>query len=117
MAATMSGQPMLWEEGRSRYYKEPAKMTRWSDPITSYQAAATVDLTKGQKVVMSAFRVRNNMTDDELIAQVVALGLKLSPSGCRSRRKELVELGLLRDSGVKAKTASGRQTIVWELIQ
>lgn len=113
----MTDQQMLWEEGRSRYYKEPARMTRRYDPITSYQAAATVDLTKGQKIVMSAFRVSNNMTDDELIAQVERLKLKLSPSGCRSRRKELVELGLLRDSGVKAKTASGRQTIVWELIQ
>lgn len=108
---------MLWEEGRSRFYKTPKQMTRRFDPITSFQAAATVDLTKGQKIVMSAFRVNNNMTDDELIAQVIDLKLKLSPSGCRSRRKELVELGLLRDSGAKAKTASGRQTIIWELIQ
>lgn len=113
----MSDQQMLWEEGRSRYYHDPRKITRWSDPATSLQAAATIDLTKSQKVVMSAFRVNNNMTDDELIAQVARLGLTLSPSGCRSRRKELVEMGLLRDSGVKGKTASGRFTIVWELVK
>jgi len=113
----MSDQPMLWTEGRSTFYKAPNQMTRWSDPATSLLAAATVDLTKGQKIVMSAFRVRNSMTDDELIAQVAALGLKLSPSGCRSRRKELVEAGLLRDSGVREKTQSKRLTTVWELVQ
>lgn len=108
---------MLWAEDRSIYYKAPKQMTRWSDPATSLLAAASVDLTKGQKIVMAAFRVRNSMTDDELIAQVVALGLKLSPSGCRSRRKELVELGILRDSGVKEKTQSKRLTTVWEVVQ
>jgi len=113
----MSDQPMLWAEDRSIYYKAPKQMTRRSDPATSLLAAASVDLTKGQKVVMAAFRVRNSMTDDELIAQVVALGLKLSPSGCRSRRKELVELGILRDSGVKEKTQSKRLTTVWEVVQ
>jgi hypothetical protein len=113
----MSDQMMLWEEGRSRYYKTAKQMTRWSDPTTSLLAAASVDLTKGQKIVMSAFRTTNSMTDDELIAQVARLGLKLSPSGCRSRRKELVELGILRDSGTKALTASKRTTTVWELVQ
>ena len=113
----MSDQPMLWAEERSRYYKTPEKMTRWSDPATSYEAAASVDLTKGQKIVMLAFRSKRSMTDDELIAQVARLGLKLSPSGCRSRRKELVEMGLIRDSGVKEQTASHRSTIVWEIVQ
>lgn len=107
---------MLWAEKRSTYYKTPSKMTRWSDPATSYQAAASVDLTKGQKIVMTAFRTRRSMTDDELIAQIAKLGLKLSPSGCRSRRKELVEIGLIRDSGVKEKTTSHRSTIVWEIV-
>jgi hypothetical protein len=114
---SMSDQMMLWEEGRSRYYKEPRQMTRRFDPTTSLLAAASVDLTKGQKIVMAAFRVTPSMTDDELIAQVGRLNLKLSPSGCRSRRKELVELGILRDSGTKALTASKRTTTVWELVQ
>ena len=113
----MNDQPMLWEENRSRYHKSPKQMTRWSDPVTSLVAAASVDLTKGQKIVMAAFRVRRSMTDDELIAKVADLGLKLSPSGCRSRRKELVEMGLIRDSGVKEQTASHRSTIVWELAE
>lgn len=113
----MSDQPMLWEENRSRYHKSPKQMTRWSDPVTSLTAAASVDLTKGQKIVMSAFRTRRSMTDDELIAQVAKLGLKLSPSGCRSRRKELVEKGFLRDSGVKEQTAAHRGTIVWEVVE
>lgn len=113
----MSDQEMLWTEGRSKFYKEPVRMTRWADPITSYQAAASVDLNKSQKIVMSAFRTRNSMTDEELVLQVVKIGLKLSQSGCRSRRKELVVMGVLRDSGVREKTAAGRSTTVWELIQ
>lgn len=111
----MSDQMMLWAEDNSRYYKTPQKMTRWSDPLTSFLAARSVDLTKGQKIVMSAFRAKRSMTDDQLIAQVSINGDKLSPSGCRSRRKELVEIGVLRDSGTKQKTASGRLTIVWEI--
>lgn len=107
---------MLWAEGNSRYYKDPRRMARWSDPGTSFQAAATVDLTKGQKIVMAAFRHKNAMTDEELINQVAELNFKLSPSGCRSRRKELVDLEILRDSGVRAKTAHNRQTVVWEIV-
>lgn len=113
----MSDQEMLWTESRSKFYKQPARMTRWADPITSYQAAASVDLNKSQKIVMSAFRTRNSMTDEELVIQVARIGLKLSQSGCRSRRKELVVMGVLRDSGVKEKTAANRSTIVWELTQ
>jgi hypothetical protein len=106
---------MLWAEDNSRYYKDPRKMTRWDDPVTSFLAAKSVDLTKGQKKVIAAFRMQRGMTDDQLIAQVAKNGDKLSPSGCRSRRKELVELGILRDSGHKQKTVSGRLTTVWEL--
>jgi len=113
----MTDQMMLWPEGGSRYYKDPRKMARRSDPATSFQAAASVDLTNGQKIVMAAFRVRNQMTDDELVNLVAELRLKLSPSGCRSRRKELVERGILRDSGVKALTPHKRTTTVWEIVQ
>ena len=112
----MSNQEMLWDEGRSKYVtKVSRQMTRWSDPGTSFEAAASVAMTKSQKIVMIAFRSRNAMTDEELIHMIAKLGFKLSASGARSRRKELVEMGLLRDSGVRELTDNRRQTTVWEL--
>ncbi len=41
---------------------------------------------------------------------------KFAPSGARTRRKELVRLGLVRDSGVRKRTEANRPTIVWEAV-
>jgi len=85
---------------------------RNSDPITSLEAADSVrDITGAQQKVLEAFQRHGPMTDEQLIA----LGLGLSPSGTRSRRAELVDRRLLRDSGVTTLTASKRKTIIWEL--
>ena len=45
---------------------------------------------------------------DEAIA-----ALKMNPSSFRPRRGELVEVGMLKDSGQRRKTASGRSAVVW----
>jgi len=42
---------------------------------------------------------------------------KASHSGLRSRRAELVKVGLVRDSGKRAKLISGRYSIVWEAVK
>jgi len=39
----------------------------------------------------------------------------MNPSTERPRRGELVEMGVLLDSGRRAKTKSGRNTIIWNL--
>jgi len=61
------------------------------------------------------------MTDEELFTcytKAVAAGLApiASPSGVRSRRAELVVLGLVEDTGTKRKLVSGRNAIVWKQI-
>lgn len=50
-------------------------------------------------------------TDDEL-----QIGLAMDPSTERPRRIELVNAGLVRDSGRTRKTRSGRRATVWEVV-
>jgi hypothetical protein len=42
---------------------------------------------------------------------------KASTSGLRSRRAELVRMGLVKDSGKRIKLRSGRYSIVWEAVK
>jgi hypothetical protein len=42
---------------------------------------------------------------------------KASTSGLRTRRAELVKMGLIKDSGKRARLRSGRYSIVWEAVK
>ena len=98
--------------------------TRRGMPETSYKAAASVvNLGRTRDAILSVLRDYGWQTDEE-IADVYNfrhyLGRpfdypKVSPSGLRSRRSELVKLGLVCDSGQRAKTQSGRESIVWSV--
>lgn len=61
--------------------------------------------------VLELLRTRA-MTDEEV--QTV---LEMNPSTQRPRRVELVESGLVRDSGTKRQTRSGRLAVVWEVTE
>lgn len=90
---------------------------RMTDPNTSWEAAASVtNVTETQQHILLILTIP--MTDDELIDAFDAMagsnGWKLaSPSGIRSRRAELVALGLVKDTGERRKSWSGRKSIVW----
>lgn len=90
--------------------------TRMSDPETSHKAAAkVVNLGRTRDWILAALR-QGPKTDeqiDEYFRCFVAFWV--SPSGLRSRRSELVKLGLVCDSGQRAKTQSGRESIVWRI--
>lgn len=90
---------------------------RRNDPTTSFEAAASVqNVTETQRNILLLLAMP--MTDDQLVDAFYrfaeANGWKMaSPSGIRSRRAELVAAGLVKDSGERAKSWSGRNSIVW----
>lgn len=96
---------------------------RGSDPWTSHAAARSLDperLRETQKAVLSAFQEFGAMHHEALVEKYAATYAgrgwpKQSVSGLRTRTHELVEGGLLRDSGMAVVLASGRKSIVWSV--
>lgn len=96
---------------------EPYAVARSTDPQTSWEAARSVkDIRKSQQQVLQVFRRHGALSDEAMILRASIAGVNQSHSGLRTRRKELVVLGFVRDSGRRDKTESGRFTIVWELV-
>lgn len=93
---------------------------RSTDPETSHAAARSVkDLRSSQADVLVVLRRMVPMTDEELVETYQDLARSgfvrsQSPSGIRTRRSELVELGLVEDSGQRETLRSGRRAIVWK---
>lgn len=84
---------------------------RTHDRATSHEAAQSVtNVTATQQAILNALVLP--MTDDNLIRFIRLTGLAVSESGVRSRRAELVALGLVKSVGV-TKSVSGRSMNVW----
>ena len=95
---------------------------RVTDPLTSHEAAASViepgntrDNMLGLFVTVAGYGILG-LTDEELFDAYAAAFGDISPSGCRTRRKELVDLALVENAGLVRKTKSGRNTIVWRSV-
>jgi hypothetical protein len=88
---------------------------RRGDPRTSHDAARSLKyVTDAQSSIIDLFREFGPMTDEQVWERLRGRIL-ISPSGARTRRHELVEAGLLVDSGERARTLANRHTIVWRL--
>jgi hypothetical protein len=95
---------------------------RSSDPWTSHAAARSLDpatLRETQRCVLDCFRRFGAMHHERLVDEYDSgrrvLGWRIqSVSGLRTRTKELVDAGFLRDSGRTVRLRSGRRSIVWE---
>lgn len=96
---------------------------RATDPETSRLAAQSLRpdrMRETQRVIVEILHRFGPACDEDIAVYANQLASldeapKQSPSGLRSRRAELVAAGIVRDSGERTKTSSGRQTIVWEL--
>ena len=81
-----------------------------SHSSTSMDAARSIAgrVSNLQQIVLNCIRDCPS-TDEQIIATT-----GLNPSTARPRRLELQTLGLIRDSGRTASTASGRRATIWE---
>lgn len=89
---------------------------RRTDPITSHEAAESVDnITQTQSYVLRC--LRRPRVDVELVSayREYKTAPRASESGIRSRRAELVDRGLVIDTGRRVRLESGRYAIVWGL--
>ncbi len=86
---------------------------RTTDPETSHEAAMSVtNITPLKQEILQ--RLMTPMTDTDLY-QLLTISSRLivTESGVRSRRAELVQAGLVKDTGERVKLATGRKAIVW----
>lgn len=90
---------------------------RKTDPVTSHEAADRVqNHTALQKAILTVYVWAGPMTDEQLLTVWESYSpLLVSPSGLRSRRHELTVMGLVKDTGERVKTRSGRKAVVWGL--
>ena len=101
----MSTQPSLFAHARR------------TDPQTSHDAASSVRrIRESQADVLTVIRKYGPISDEGMIHAYRVMGLPWqSESGLRTRRSELVALGVVGDSGERMRTASNRQTVLWKV--
>lgn len=90
---------------------------RNSDPVTSHEAADSVNrIRESQQHVLDVLRIWGAATDEEIYERLGTARLRISPSGARTRRSELVTKNLVVASGDYGLTASGRRSIKWRAV-
>lgn len=82
---------------------------RPTDPETSH--TNQIDRSRSQRAVLGVLRVVGPMAHHQLCN---LLDGQLSPSRARTAVKELRTHGLVRDSGLRTRTPSGRKAVIWE---
>lgn len=88
---------------------------RHTDPDTSHEAAASLSsdhIRASQNAVLVFLRRHGAMCDADLVARYDGTPSQ-SPSGLRTRRKELLTRGLVADTGTQTLMPSGRWSTVW----
>lgn len=92
---------------------------RVTDPAESVQAADSVDVPRGRRIVLRAFYQalleageddlpQADVTDEMVYGYCQRSGWLISPSGCRTRRHELQEAGYIMQTR-SIPTFSGRK--------
>jgi len=92
---------------------------RSTDPITSHEAGESITYktaTEIQKNILVLFMKHKTLDDKTLLKYYRgAFDSEVADSSVRTRRHELVEAGLIKDSGLKIKQRNGRRAILWAI--
>jgi len=98
----------------SIFGSEPKFMARASDPITSMEAAESIDSTRLEQMVYEVVaQYPNGCTSDEVMMHFPDHGVQtISP-----RFAPLIRKGFIEDTGEKRKARSGRSQRVMKIIQ
>lgn len=91
---------------------------RTSDPATSHHAARSITPDKMREIYKLWIRnlgYHGPLTDEQILDKVPAH--TQSPSGIRTRRKELMAAGYIEYAGYKRRLASGLFGQVWKLTE
>lgn len=108
-------QPGLFDAPAPDIDREAWQRARLSDPSTSLAAAGSLNaqrLTATREAILTVLREHPDGLTDADIADRYH-GPEASPSGLRTRRSELCDLGLVADTGRRQLLTSGRHAIVW----
>lgn len=93
---------------------------RRTDPEESHLAADTSNLAESQDAVLEALAT-GPRTDGDIVRHHYDMSLffggpKFSDSRLRTARHELVEAGLVENSGIPGSTPSGRKCATWQKV-
>jgi len=111
--------PSMFNERLTKIEPAPAPATpraRRTDPETSHAAAESIKpkaMRESQRWVLAALAA--GPATDSTILERVLRAHEISTSGARTRRKELVDAGLVRYTGRTEPLESGRSSRVWAL--
>jgi hypothetical protein len=99
--------------------REDRPRARRTDPETSHEAADRVANVKQcrLRIMVILNEEKEGLTHKELIEEFQMRGWNLSHSGVRGRCRELVDSGLVRDSGRCRLSQYNRRMIVWEAVR
>jgi hypothetical protein len=97
---------------------EERARARRADPETSHQAAETVAVRENQVYVYQVLSQLGPSTDEWLVYcyPQYMRDHPQSPSGIRTRRKELRDKGMVQWTGQKVRGKTNRLMRVWEVI-
>lgn len=109
--------PTTGNKKQINYVDELKARARKSDPATSHAAAKSVKAIRfSQWAVLRTLGKLKSGTDVDIAEAYEREYAKVhpqSPSGLRTRRAELVDSGLVVDTGLRKRLPSGRQSVVW----
>lgn len=92
---------------------------RSTDPVTSHMAAAGIDVTKSQEIVLIALKIGGPMTDEETYDYIRRTwpDVHMTEQSVRSRRAELRDRHhLVEDTGEYGRTKNGGKTKIWRAV-